>query len=209
MAMDEHLFAVPRQTAARLAQVSLRRLDYWASTGLVGPATDRQLGRRGRRVRLYESRDLLAVMVAAELRRRGISLQHVRQVVAHLLQRGYERPLTELRFATVGNQVYFQHTDGEWESGFHPDQIVFHHVLDLEPIRRRIEEGIERDERLAGHIERRRGVRGGKPVFAGTRVPLDTVKRYLAAGRSVDDVLEAFPALTRADVEAAERNTVA
>lgn len=209
MATDEQLVAVPRQTAARLARVSLRRLDYWAGTGLVSPATDRQLSQGGRRVRLYEFRDLLAVMVAAELRRRGISLQHVRQVVAHLLGRGYEQPLTQLRFATVGNRVYFQPPDGEWESGLHPDQIVFHHVLDLEPIRRRIEQGTQRDERLAGHIERRRGVRGGKPVFAGTRVPVDTVKRYLAAGRSADEVLEAFPALTRADVEAAERDTVA
>lgn len=43
---------------------------------------------------------------------------------------------------------------------------------------------------------------GGKPLLAGTRVPVETVRRYLAAGRSVDDILEGFPILTVDDVEA-------
>jgi uncharacterized protein (DUF433 family)/DNA-binding transcriptional MerR regulator len=205
---DERLLAVPRNVAARLAGVSLRRVDYWAETGLVAPSIDRTLG-SGKRVRLYGFVDLLALMVAAELRSRGVSLQHVRQVVVHLLDRGYEQPLTEVRFATVGKRVYFQHPNGEWESGVHPDQLVFHHVLDLEPIRRRITDGVGRDQQLAGRVERRRGVHGSAPVFAGTRVPVDTVRRYLTAGRSVDDVLEAFPVLSRADVETVRHQTVA
>lgn len=206
--VEERLLAVPRDAAARLAGISLRQADYWAATGLVAPSVDRTLG-PGRRVRLYGFVDLLALMVAAELRRRGVSLQHVRQVVAHLLSRGYNQPLTQLRFAVVGKRVYLQHPDGEWESGVQPDQLVFHHVLDLEPIRRKISEGVDRDVRLAGRIERRRGVHGSVPVFAGTRVPVDTVRRYLDAGRSVDDVLEAYPVLSRADVEAVRGETVA
>lgn len=67
-------------------------------------------------------------------------------------------------------------------------------------------EGIEA---LIGKIERRRGAMGNKPLLAGTRVPVGTVQRYLAAGRSIDDVLEAFPMLTVSDVEAVQRQTVA
>lgn len=206
--MDERLLVVPRVAAARLAGISLRQADYWAATGLVAPGVDRTLG-PGRRVRLYGFIDLLALMVAAELRRQGVSLQHIRQVIEHLLDRGYGQPLTQLKFAVVGKRVYFQQPDGGWESGVQPDQLVLRHVLDLEPLRRKLDKGADRDDRLAGRTERRRGVHGSRPVFAGTRVPVDSVRRYLNAGRSVDDVLAAYPDVTRADMEAVQGQTVA
>lgn len=116
----------------------------------------------------------------------------------YLKRRGYERPLTELRCARIGKQVYFQHPDGTWEGGLKPDQIVIHEVLDLEPIRRRILDNIKRDRSHAGHVERRRGTLGSKEVFAGTRVPVDTVRRYVRAGRSESEILAAFPATSPA-----------
>ncbi len=42
----------------------------------------------------------------------------------------------------------------------------------------------------------------GKPVIRGTRITVQTVLEFLAAGDSADDVLEEYPALTRADVRA-------
>ena len=45
-------------------------------------------------------------------------------------------------------------------------------------------------------------IMGGTPVFAGTRVPVQTLLDYLEAGESIDDFLEGFPAVTRADVVA-------
>lgn len=206
-AVDEQRLAVPRDTAARIARLSLRKVDYWAQTGLVEPAVDTR-GSAGR-VRLYGFLDLLALVVAAELTARGVSVQHIRQVVGHLKSRGYDRPLSELTFATVGSRVYFQHDDGTWEGELRPDQLVLREVLDLEPLRRRIAEGARRDESLAGKVERRRGALGSKPLLAGTRVPVETVQRYLAAGRSIEDVLEAFPVLTATDVETVRRGTVA
>jgi uncharacterized protein (DUF433 family) len=97
------------------------------------------------------------------------------------------------------------HDDGSWEGDLRPDQVVIHEVLNLEPLRGRIAAGLRRDASLAGQIERRRGVLGSKPVLAGTRVPVHTVRRYLDAGRSVEQILESFPALTAADVEAVQR----
>jgi uncharacterized protein (DUF433 family) len=38
---------------------------------------------------------------------------------------------------------------------------------------------------------------GGAPVFAGTRVPVQTLLDYLDAGESIDDFLEGFPSVTR------------
>lgn len=41
---------------------------------------------------------------------------------------------------------------------------------------------------------------GGTPVFAGTRVPVQTLLDYLKAGESIDDFLEGFPTVTREQV---------
>lgn len=38
---------------------------------------------------------------------------------------------------------------------------------------------------------------GGAPVFAGTRVPVQTLIDYLGAGQPLDDFLRDFPAVTR------------
>ncbi|HYU32151.1 MAG TPA: DUF433 domain-containing protein [Thermoanaerobaculia bacterium] len=43
-------------------------------------------------------------------------------------------------------------------------------------------------------------VMGGTPVFAGTRVPVQTVLEYLEAGETIDDFLEGFPTVTRDQV---------
>ena len=43
-------------------------------------------------------------------------------------------------------------------------------------------------------------VMGGTPVFAGTRVPVQTLLDYLKAGESIDDFLEGFPTVTKAQV---------
>lgn len=40
-------------------------------------------------------------------------------------------------------------------------------------------------------------VLGGTPVFAGTRVPVQTLFDYLEAGQSLDDFLSDFPTVSR------------
>lgn len=42
----------------------------------------------------------------------------------------------------------------------------------------------------------------GRPVVRGTRISVQTVVEFLAAGDSVDDVLEGYQSLTREDVMA-------
>jgi uncharacterized protein (DUF433 family) len=38
---------------------------------------------------------------------------------------------------------------------------------------------------------------GGAPVFAGTRVPVQTLIEYLEAGHPLDQFLDDFPSVTR------------
>ena len=43
-------------------------------------------------------------------------------------------------------------------------------------------------------------VMGGTPVFARTRVPVQTLLDYLKGGETIDDFLEGFPTVTREQV---------
>ncbi len=43
-------------------------------------------------------------------------------------------------------------------------------------------------------------VMGGTPVFAGTRVPVQTLLDYLAAGDSIDNFMEGFPTVTKEQI---------
>ena len=56
-------------------------------------------------------------------------------------------------------------------------------------------------------------VMGGTPVFARTRVPVQTLLDYLEGGETIDNFLEGFPTVSREQVvaflEAASRQLVA
>ena len=41
---------------------------------------------------------------------------------------------------------------------------------------------------------------GGTAVFAGTRVPVQTLLDYLEGGETIDDFLDGFPTVKRAQV---------
>ena len=51
-------------------------------------------------------------------------------------------------------------------------------------------------------ITRSPDVMGGTPVFAGTRVPVQTLLDYLEGGETLDDFLEGFPTVSREQVVA-------
>ena len=52
-------------------------------------------------------------------------------------------------------------------------------------------------------VEMRADVMLGKPVIRGTRVTVELVLRKLAEGMAVEDLLDAYPRLTREDVHGA------
>jgi uncharacterized protein (DUF433 family) len=49
-------------------------------------------------------------------------------------------------------------------------------------------------------VSRSNDVMGGAAVFAGTRVPVETLFDYLEAGDSIDEFLEGFPTVSRGQV---------
>jgi len=47
------------------------------------------------------------------------------------------------------------------------------------------------------------GICNGKPVIQGTRITLQSILEFLAAGDSIDEILANYPGLERTDIEAA------
>lgn len=43
----------------------------------------------------------------------------------------------------------------------------------------------------------------GKPCIKGTRITVELILKWLAAGRTSDELLEAYPFIEREDIEAA------
>jgi DNA-binding transcriptional MerR regulator len=199
------LLAFTDAQARRLAGVSMRRLRYWEQVGLVVPSIKQRLSPHNT-VRLYGFQDLLALLVVSELRtERDMSLQRIRRLAAHLRARDYQAPLRELRFATVGREIYFQHPDGTWEGDLRPDQIILEQTIGLEPLRSRIESAARRPAQDPGRVVKRRGVHANAAVFAGTRIRVSTVQDYLRHGYGTEAILEAFPDLQPVDVDEARR----
>lgn len=51
-------------------------------------------------------------------------------------------------------------------------------------------------------ISRSPDIMGGTPVFAATRVPVQTLLDYLEGGETIDDFLQGFPTVKREQVVA-------
>lgn len=60
-------------------------------------------------------------------------------------------------------------------------------------------EGSNQQRPLQQVIERSGDILAGTPVFAGTRVPVQTLLDYVAAGDRLDDFLDDFPTVRRED----------
>lgn len=59
---------------------------------------------------------------------------------------------------------------------------------------------------FAVRIEVNPDVMLGKPVIRGTRMPVELLLRKLGEGASEADLLDAYPRLTREDIQAAVRD---
>ena len=92
---------------ARIAEVSLRQLQWWDERKVVSP---RHEGHR----RIYFTAEVVEITVIAELRRKGFSLQKIRRVL-RFLQKEMGRRLAEvmqadsdLHLVTDGKAIYLE-----------------------------------------------------------------------------------------------------
>lgn len=66
--------------------------------------------------------------------------------------------------------------------------------------------GVQPHYAADGHVVSNPEILGGRPVFAGTRIPMSTLFEYLADGLSLDYFLESFPGVSREQAVAVLRS---
>lgn len=118
--------------AAKIVGVPYRTLDHWARTSVIGPSVAEAQGTGTER--RYSFADLVALCVARDLRKAGISLQTLRSIIKRLLaEDGRRPPLTGIRFFVVGKDVVMAKTCDQVSSVLKkPGQGVFAFMLDLD-----------------------------------------------------------------------------
>jgi len=76
-------------------------------------------------------------------------------------------------------------------------------IIDLSRAIDQVSSRLDSLRRIRGRVEIARDVRGGEPVFRGTRIPVYGVARKLEAGSSAEELLEDHPPLREEDLSLA------
>lgn len=128
--------------AVRVSGVPYQRLDYWARSGFAPPGLRKATGKGTDR--RYSFKDLVALRVADELRKQGVSLQKLRKVVRFLRQyQGPEATLASTRLVVSGDDVFIRESDEQVVSALkEPGQAVLAFVVNLGAIAEAVREQI-------------------------------------------------------------------
>ena len=111
--------------------VSYQTLNHWAKTGLVEPSIAQAAGTGSERI--YSFRDLIALKLAVELRKGGVTTRALRKVIDFLRHSdGLESPLSEARLVVTDKDIVLVGSSKELISALKkPGQAYFAFVLDL------------------------------------------------------------------------------
>ena len=190
----------------RLTALSHSQLRYWDDTGFFKPRYAFE-NRRSPFSRVYSFQDVVGLRTLSHLRKvHHIPLQQLRKV-ARRLSEYRDRPWSELILYVLGKEVYFREPETERVRGVLSGQYTLVHlesiIHDLTSEAAKLK---QRSPDQIGHIERHRFVVHNAWVIAGTRIPTRAIWRFHQAGYSADKIIQEYPPLTRADIQAAVRH---
>lgn len=120
----------PRQVT-RLTGVPYSTLNLWAKNGLIRPSIATATGSGSERV--YSFSDLVALRVAFELRKAGVTTRSLAKVVQFVRENeGLEKPLAEARLVVSGRDVLVVRNGRQLVSALsNPGQSCLSFVVDL------------------------------------------------------------------------------
>lgn len=195
--------AFDEERAARLSGVSLPQLRYWYRSDFYVPAHVSE--GRSAFSRIYSFKDIAALRVLHVLRNQfGVSLQHLRDVSEKLNELGADK-WTGVKLYVVKRRVVWVDPESSKPQEITSGQYIVPVVLDevLSDTAKDVSAISNRDAATVGKIKRSRYINHNAPVVAGTRVRVSSVKAFAEAGYSHQQIIEEFPDLTEADVQAA------
>lgn len=201
--MGDVIAAFSLEQVSRLTGLSESRLVSWDQEDFFCPSLAYE-NRRSPYSRIYSFEDVVGLRTLCILRDR-VSMQHLKKVADHL-KRHSGRPWSELTLYTLNQEVHFKRPDtGKIEgavSGQYGATIPLESVA--EEMREKANGLRDRDPKKVGTIERHKFVMGNAPVFGGTRISVAGVRSLLGADFSAKQIMEEYPDLKRADIEAAK-----
>ena len=121
-------FSVPQ--AVRISGLSYNVLDYWSRSGLLVPSISPD-GKGTGYNRFYTFADLVALLVAAKLRKNGITTMALRRIIARLPKDALVHPLAKHRLVVWGTDVLLVEGNAHWSMQNKPGQGVLVELLPL------------------------------------------------------------------------------
>lgn len=187
--------------ASRLTGLSTGQLSAWDKVGFFQPE-HAETNRRLPFSRVYSFRDIVGLKTLAILRKEHRIPTAKLKEVASRLEHMTKRPWSELKLSVLKKDVVVLDDDGVGV-GASDGQIVLIPLRSIiEDVRRDADALRKRPAGTVGKIEKRKFVLHNAARVAGTRIPVTAVKAYLDAGCSTEDVIAAYPDLSRQDVDA-------
>jgi uncharacterized protein (DUF433 family) len=196
--------AFTEDAASRLSGVSVGQLRAWRRNGFFAPGIISADGVPYGQI--YSFEDVAALRVLNGLRNESkCPMDHLRKVRESLAGMGNERWL-HTRLYVVNREVVFVPDDTARPESVVGGQGVLTIVLAdvLEDLEADIRKLNARDLETHGKISRSRHVMRNAPVIAGTRIPVSTVLSWIDAGYSDAAIIEQYPDLVPADIDAAK-----
>ena len=203
-AMQKVIAAFSEEHAERLTGITRSQLRYWDRTRFYIPSyaeDDRSIAFS----RVYSFRDIVALRVLNLLRNdHHVSLPHLRKVREKLGHLAEER-WTGIKLYVFNKRVVWHEPGTKKPQEVLSGQYVVEVALQviIADTKRDVEKLNRRDDSQHGVIVRSRFVSHNTPVLAGTRIPVNAIKRFAEAGYNTAKILKEYPDLTEKDVEAA------
>jgi len=190
------------QNASDLTGLSKRRLRDWRRAGVLVTSSRERASEPGEPPsRFYSFRDLVGLRLLARLAAFRIPLSELRQMQPWLL-RHRETPWERLHVAVLDKRRLCLA-----DPGTTCNRAEATHCLELAPIVAELCADVERWRQRRpediGKVTRRRGVKGGTWILAGTRIPTWSVMQMHEEGFDRQAIFRQYPELTEADVREA------
>ena len=191
------------EQASRLTKVSERQLRAWEKDGFFIPSISSGKS-KNLLVRLYSFRDLVCLRIINQLRNEAkVPLSNLREAKDKLSKFGDDMWATTTLYV-LGRRVVFDNPETGRREDAANGQGVFQ--IPLRVASGNMEEDVKamrkREADALGKIDTK-PFGAKKPVIAGTRIPVQTIKEFADAGYTVTQIIEQYPSLTESDVRAA------
>lgn len=196
--------AFGEEDVGQLTGISRHQLRYWDRTGFFVPSLAEE-NRRRPLSRIYSFRDVVSLQVLNTLRNEArVPLPHLREVKEKLAHLGDDL-WAKTTLYVLSRKVIFDNPKSRRKEEIVSGQGILQ--IPLEVVRGNTERAVQalwaRDKAAIGRVNRKRGRVGNRPVLAGTRIPVASIKAFHRAGYTIRQIREQYPVLSDADIRAA------